>query len=310
MGAACSSPARVAPHAPAAIAALTVLWDVENLPIPRREGTAFGTAGDLGEALLAHCVQASGAQACPVARLVCVHPERYPIPLKNSLRTRGVQMLDAGPKRGAVDTHLKCFLNDAIVDALLEEGGGGGGRAGGGRGTRWLWLASGDSDFAGDVRRARRCGFRVGIIHGAASNADYFEHADATVQWSAVLAECEKRAAGKRGSGGGGSASEAAAEASAEPTPRRGAAGARSSGGSSSDSAVEEGRAGAQPPPAAAAAAATAELCRNFSSSKGCTKRNCRFRHLAAAAAVPPLPGSPDDALPEAPLEPPGTSSP
>jgi hypothetical protein len=295
MGASCSHPSRVSPLAPAAQpSSVTVLWDVENLPIPRRKedgGREYGTAGDLGEALLAHCVAASGAaRAAPVAaRLVCVHPERYPIPLKNSLRTRGVQMLDAGSKRGAVDTHLKNFFNDSIVDALLE------GARGGARAGRWMWLASGDADFAGDVRRARRCGFKVGIIFGAASSADYTEHADASVRWDAVLAECERRVAEKRGaeggSGGGGgvSASSASPARSAGPAASEAPAAAppgTSGGGGGPEAtaqAAQEGRSagGAAPAPAAVpAAGAEVPLCRNFLSRRGCTARNCRYRHV------------------------------
>ena len=290
MGASCSHPSRVAPAAAAAApppppppppASVTVLWDVENLPIPRRKedgGREYGTAGDLGEALLAHCLAASGAaRAAPVAaRLVCVHPERYPMPLKNSLRTRGVQMLDAGSKRGAVDTHLKNFFNDAIVDALLE-----GARGPAASGGRWMWLASGDADFAGDVRRARRCGFRVGIIHGAASSADYTEHADASVKWEAVLAECERRVAEKRGGSGGwegasasgGSPARGAAPAADEPSAA--AAAAASSSPEAKAQAALEGASGGK--------GGEVPLCRNFSSRRGCTARHCRYRH------VPPL---------------------
>jgi hypothetical protein len=290
MGASCSHPSRVAPAAAAAAppppASVTVLWDVENLPIPRRKedgGREYGTAGDLGEALLAHCLAASGAaRAAPVAaRLVCVHPERYPMPLKNSLRTRGVQMLDAGSKRGAVDTHLKNFFNDAIVDALLE-----GARGPAASGGRWMWLASGDADFAGDVRRARRCGFRVGIIHGAASSADYTEHADASVKWEAVLAECERRVAEKRSSSGGGGGGGGEGASASGGSPARGAAPAAAD----EPSAAAAAAASCTSPEAKAQAALPVEgasggkggevpLCRNFSSRRGCTARHCRYRH-------------------------------
>lgn len=280
MGAACSHPSRVAPLATPPLS-LIILWDVENLPVPRlKEQREYGTAGDLGEALLAHCVQASGAdtQTSTMARLVCVHPERYPIPLKNSLRTRGVTMLDAGSKRGAVDTHLKAYLNDTIVDTLLEAGGGSASSA---SLRRWVWLASGDADFAGDVRRARRCGFKVGIIHGAASSPDFFEHCDAHVRWDAVLAECERRAAGKRaapgaasGAGAGEEAVGAGEEAGAEPASPSAARSASGSSGSPAGTAL------ASPAPAQQQPGADAPLCRNFGSDKGCTKRNCRYRHV------------------------------
>ena len=239
-----STPARSGPTP-----GLLVLWDVENLPVPRvkeAKDSLHGTAGDIGEIMLAHCQAASGGVQ-GAARLVCVHPDRYPLPLKNSLRTRGVQMLDAGPKRGAVDTHLKSYLNDLLLDSVLE-GEGALGRGG------WIWLASGDADFAGDMRRARKCGFKVGILYGVASNADYFSQADAAVKWEAVLDECAARAAGKRSSASASASS--ATPATAAP--------------------LEEGAL------LSPSRGTPREPCRSFLSKEGCSRRHCRYPHIGA----------------------------
>ena len=169
------------------IHSLTVLWDMENLAVPR-QSVKF-SAGDLAEAILRlayeiSCRVSGCVGECPRKTLVCVHPSRFPVPLMNSLRTRGVTMLDAGPKRGAVDTYLKGYMNDEVVDTLLQ-GGGPGAK---GMGERWIFVASGDSDFAMDARRARRAGFRVGIIYGVSSSVDFTKQADAAIPWAAILA--------------------------------------------------------------------------------------------------------------------------
>ena len=310
MGQTCGKPTRVAPQP--VLESLTILWDVENLPIPRKDGKAAKdvfTAGDVGEALLARCEQASGG-TCSAARVLCVHPERYPIPLKNSLRTRGVQMLDAGPKRGAVDTHLKGYLNDLLVDYLLEQGSslsGEGSRAGEGGSAssrRWVWLASGDADFAGDVRRARKCGFKVGIIHGAASNADFFGQADASLTWDNVLADCTAKVgrkaslssssagAGAAGSVAGGAPAPGESSSSSRadsPAPSGEADGPVGEGSSSSSSSSSGGDSMAVLPGEAVEVASpsagtsnTRPPCKFFSTSGGCTRKNCRFPHVAA----------------------------
>lgn len=290
--------ARVAPLP--SVADFVVLWDVENLPIPKplpaSASRAAFTAGDVGEALLRHCLLASGGLSSTAnTRLVCVHPDRYPMPLKNSLRTRGVQMLDAGAKRGAVDTHLKSYLNDLLIETLLEAKR---------PGERWLWLASGDADFAGDLRRARRCGFRVGVIHGLASNQDYYGQSDATVNWDAIIAECTA-GGGRKGSagaadaaggaelgGGGGAvvAAEAAAQAplalpgapvaapSSEPPPEG------SSGEASSPSGKRSGEK-AETPLAGVSSPNTRPPCKYFLSPTGCTRKSCRFPHVRIGSA-------------------------
>lgn len=256
--------------------------------------------------------KASGCKSgeCKSKVLVCVHPARYPLPLMNSLRTRGVQMLDAGTKRGAVDTHLKGYMNDLVVNTLLA--GGGPGVAG--MGERWIFVVSGDADFAMDARRARKGGFKVGIIYAPNSNSDFTLQADCSVPWSDVLEAARLK------KGGGASSTPAATTLSTEAPPTPSAAIGVSSPSASDepgqsepgDGSVQQeqqqsgsgtaptpGAPPSSPPsagnavmmPATPSSSTTTPLtmntqgkerppCRYYNSSEGCHRYRCRFPHV------------------------------
>lgn len=157
--------------------ACVVLWDTENLSGPLKRFTM----GDLSAAL-AQC--SSEASSGAPSTVVAVHSDRFPRSMRSSLRVRGATLLDAGPKRGSVDGALKGYWNDVVVDALLRAPGVGA------RG--WLWVASGDKDFSDDVRRAQRAGFKVGIVFGEPTAADFLTLGDARVPWRQVVAAAER----------------------------------------------------------------------------------------------------------------------
>lgn len=207
-------------------ASLIVCWDVDNanprqrspgelaLPPSARQPSPIN-AGDVARALLDVVALLSGGRPESMrsgvcSSLVAVHHSRESLPLRASLRAAGVRMLDAGTKLGAVDIALKGVFNDVVVEHVL-------GRLGHScapspqsplppadqqehgqlsppplqrrlrGGDSWVWLVSGDRDFADDCRRARRVGLRVGIVYTAAASPDLLSHADASVPWAAIL---------------------------------------------------------------------------------------------------------------------------
>ena len=157
---------------------LTVYWDTENALGPRTL-----SAGELASALLLAAEILAHGSPRNGGRVIAVHAARFALPLLKSLRLCGVTLLDAGPKRGAVDCALKGALNDVLVDSLLTSRQSGDVPAG----DAWLFVCSGDCDFADDVRRARRAGFRVGVVFSDATNVDFIAQADVALPWSAVL---------------------------------------------------------------------------------------------------------------------------
>jgi hypothetical protein len=307
---------------PGSLHSLTLLWDCENLQVPKSKEF---TAGDLSDAMVevafvAAC-KASGCIGgeCKSKLLVCVHPARYPLPLMNSLRTRGVQMLDAGTKRGAVDTHLKGYMNDLVVNTLLA--GGGPGVAG--MGERWIFVVSGDADFAMDARRARKGGFKVGIIYAPNSNSDFTLQADCSVPWSDVLeaARLKKSLVGSTAAVTGTPSTEAPPTPSAQSalsSPSTSDEPGQSDSGDSTQQQVGAAGAGAGAGKAGAASAVAATPtspqaasntaavflpstpsssssptplttntlgkerppCRYYNSSEGCHRARCRFPHV------------------------------
>ena len=171
------------------IRSVSVWWDTENCCIPRNAGGLVVSAGAIGEALREAALVLVHAHAQPSMgiRVIAVHAPRYPTPMRTSLRTHGIDTLDAGPKRGAVDVALKGAFNDVIVDELLR-----GARAHTSEGATWLIIVSGDSDYADDIRRAKRAGLRVAVIFAAATANDFVGLADVALPWISV---CEIAAA-------------------------------------------------------------------------------------------------------------------
>ena len=285
----CSSPARVAqspPSPPLAlpcggaagcagcvrVAALHVFWDVENAGISH---SGRASAADVAAALveearrLAHDRRGAavtdnsadvGAGAGP--GLVAVVPHRFPAPLRKSLHLAGIVAKDAGDKRGAVDIALKDLVNDVVVDFALRRR-----RAALGGAPTFLFIASGDGDFAGDVRRARRAGLRVGLIYPAASPAGFIRLADLALPWTAVLERAERIAeAGPQPSG-----------LAAAGLPRGGAPSPPPASPSSSSSSSSSLSSSLSP--------RAAEACRDFVRGRCARGAACRYSHVTTGPA-------------------------
>ena len=292
----------------ARIAALHVFWDVENAAVPRGGSV---TAADVATALLAaarrlaHEPPAAAATAAAAAAgpgLVAVAPHRYPSPLRKSLQLAGVAMCDAGDKRGAVDIALKDLVNDVIIDFASHSQADVAGGA-----ETWLVIVSGDGDFAGDLRRARRVGLRVGLVHSASSPAELARLADRSLPWSAVLEAAEQRRRGAPGSPRDGAADGGEAPSGATAVASAGVAAAGS--GDAPGIAVPQSPVPLAPQPRPRAPSSSAELCRDHLNGR-CARRACRYVHaspavIAAAIAAEQLAGeaaaeSPPTAAPTA----------
>ena len=94
-----------------------------------------------------------------------------------------------------MDIKLKDCVNDVIVDFALRRGAAEALRGGGGGGDNapsYLFIASGDGDFAGDVRRAKLVGLRVGLFYPPAVAKDYVRLYDLALPWAAVLERAEE----------------------------------------------------------------------------------------------------------------------
>ena len=228
------------------IRSVSVWWDTENCCIPRNAGGLVVSAGAIGEALREAALVLVHAHAQPSMgiRVIAVHAPRYPTPMRTSLRTHGIDTLDAGPKRGAVDVALKGAFNDVIVDELLR-----GARAHSSEGATWLIIVSGDSDYADDIRRAKRAGLRVAVIFAAATANDFVGLADVALPWISV---CDIAAAMTKGNIAGVMARQA------KPSPA-----AHSKSPAHSDDREKK-------------------LCKTFCRTGTCENgENCRFAHIA-----------------------------
>ncbi len=259
---------------------LTVYWDTENALGPRSL-----SAGELASALLVAAETLAHGSPRNGGRVIAVHAPRFALPLLKSLRTCGVTLLDAGPKRGAVDCALKGALNDVLVDALLAARQSSPAAAG----DSWLFVCSGDCDFADDVRRARRAGFRVGVVFSDATNVDFIAQADVALPWSAVLdiAHASVRS--------GGAAAPADA---ADQVPPSSPASALAPPSASSRTLISPPKAGALlSPPKVGAAADVAQgvggarsskrICRDFAAG-GCPRGDaCRYAHVVGEGQPP-----------------------
>jgi hypothetical protein len=263
----------------AGVRSLRVWWDTENCPVPKLPSRG-ASAGALGEALreaalvLAHARARPAGAAC---RVVAVHGHRYPAPLRTSLRTHGVESLDAGHKRGAVDVAIKCGINDAIVEELLLRGCAAAPAAApavsadAAGGADWIVVVSGDCDYADDVRRAKRAGFRVAVIFAAATASDYVGLADAALPWATLCAFAAAATPVIRGI-----ATRAQIAAPAADT----------SGSAGSGAPENPASPPLSPPPGATAAAAPAasrkKPCRNWAETGTCAyNEKCRFAHAS-----------------------------
>lgn len=227
---------------------VVVLWDTENLSGGgQKKGLSIG---DLGVGLAQCSHEAAGGARGGSAQVIAVHGDRFPRALKSSLRVRGLTLLDAGPKRGSVDGALKGAWNDFVVDALL----------GGRRERGWLFVASGDKDFADDVRRAQRAGFKVGIICRENTATDFSSLGDAVVPWRAVVAAAER----------------IFAENLQRGTVERVAA--EESGGSPASFPVPAANGSRGHTPAPSTRARSPVACRDYQRD-ACFRANCRFLH-------------------------------
>ena len=234
---------------------------------------------------------ATAAAAAAGPGLVAVAPHRYPSPLRKSLQLAGVAMCDAGDKRGAVDIALKDLVNDVIIDFACRS------QADAAEGDEeretWLVIVSGDGDFAGDLRRARRVGLRVGLVHSASSPAELARLADRSLPWSAVLEAAEQRRRGAPGSPRDGAADGGEAPPGATAVASAGVAAAGS--GDAPGIAVPQSPVPQAPQPRPRAPSSSAELCRDHLNGR-CARRACRYVHaspavIAAAIAAEQLAG-------------------
>ena len=251
------------------VAALHIFWDTENA-FASREGRA--SAADVAAALvelargLAHERRASASAALAGPGLVAIVSHRCPEPLRKSLDLCHVAMRDAGTKKGGVDIKLKDCVNDVIVDFALRRGAAEALRGGGGGGDNapsYLFIASGDGDFAGDVRRAKLVGLRVGLFYPPAVAKDYVRLYDLALPWAAVLERAEEIA-------GAGLQPEGLAAAG---LLRRSGVPTQSPPPQSSPSQS-----------AATGASSKKELCRDFQRGRCRRGEHCTYLHAAAAA--------------------------
>jgi hypothetical protein len=121
---------------------------------------------------------AEGARLPPVIMnwVFIVASASHSAPLLDRLRTAGVSIYSSGGKRGSVDVELKRQLQ-AFASMLLRR-----------EGVR-VYIASGDCDFAADLRLLQEAGFEAGVIANASSRRAYVDQAEHVLSWEALVAQ-------------------------------------------------------------------------------------------------------------------------
>lgn len=157
---------------------ITVFWDTENLAWnqQKRASDLYCALGVLVRREVETFLNRDGLSP---AHVIAVHNGKYfGTSHFNALACINADLRNAGTKVCCVDWKLKCLWNDYLVECMQTNVP---------VSNEWLWIASSDSDFADDIRRAKKIGFKVGVVHNNNVVQEYVQLADAVVHWTSIL---------------------------------------------------------------------------------------------------------------------------